>query len=93
MQTRTWPYGTAKQVIVREFKWASNRGQPVSILLVEDDWPVREAYREAYVLLNDLMGQTEYQPGQRGTITFTQGGPTGGYWKFSPETGQNQPEK
>jgi hypothetical protein len=27
------------------------------------------------------------EAGDEGTITFTQGGPTGGYWQFSPTQG------
>ncbi len=39
-----------------------------------------DATSEGFVLL----GQGDVREGMPGTITFLEGGPTGGYWKFEP---------
>jgi hypothetical protein len=79
LETRTWPYGTVKQVTVFAFNRCYHQGKRCTILAVtaEDD-------KEAYLMVNGPDEPTR-KKGDRGTITFTQGGPTGGYWKFTPD--------
>lgn len=65
-RSRTWLYGTEKKVTVR--------GVARRFIICVDD------SHEGYVLLGtDSDGAEE---GDTGIITFTQGGPFGGYWKF-----------
>lgn len=75
---RTWPYGTRKNVTV--LHWI---GGPVACALVvqADDDPIAEVHC--------LLGEPRDFPprvraGERGTITFTRGGPTGGHWRYEP---------
>jgi len=98
MQTRTWPNGTVKQVTVFKFSRCHHKGMRCTVLAVVEGDSLPSAIlpaagrfeddqkREAYIL---VMGpnEPERQPGTRGTITFTPGGPTGGYWKFTPQNG------
>lgn len=67
LQKRTWPYGTKKNVEVVDVAG--------SVLALIDD------NEEGFLL---MWPQVESAPakGDRGMITFTEGGPTGGYWKY-----------
>jgi hypothetical protein len=77
MQTKTWPYGTVKQVKVVERRSAKFKGQAVEVVLC-----VEPASNEGFVLMDrGVLAQV----GEEGFITFTNGGPTGGYWKYSKE--------
>lgn len=72
MRTRTWPYGTVKNVTVHRVEGS---GKTRVVAVIEDE-PSKEGFL--------LMGQDfEAKKGDRGTITFTQGGPTGGYWHYT----------
>jgi len=67
--TRTWPYGTVKHVRVED-------SHPYFIACVEDGANDDEAYL--------LVGRyPDVKTGDHGYITFTEGGPTGGYWQFT----------
>lgn len=68
-RTRTWPYGMQKRVIVIE-------QQGPSILIVADG-------TEGFVLIDSI--PAGILPGDVGSITFTEGGPLGGYWKFEKD--------
>lgn len=76
MKTRTWPYGTTRKgtVIISLFRNPS----PIPKQMVKDD------LNEAHVLVGDACDKTAVG-GDTGTLTFTQGGPTGGYWKFTKD--------
>ena len=76
MQFRTWPYGTIKQVEVLMRDRARINGAAAVILTVGDD------QKEAYILIGTEREYPEGQPGDKGEITFCEGGPTGGHWKF-----------
>lgn len=68
MKTRTWPYGTRKEVKIR-----SATG---NLIIGEDGL-------EAFALIgHGLKGDQLPSVGSFRTIVFTQGGPTGGYWKL-----------
>jgi hypothetical protein len=75
MICRTWPYGTMKPGKVVE---AFREGRIETIIFEADDSP-----KEAFVLID---GKVTILPkaGDRGIITFMEGGPTGGYWRYSP---------
>jgi hypothetical protein len=73
MQTRTWPYGTTLNCSVITRDKARHLGQLVDVLTVG-------CKNEAYILIGHDHGDAAV--GDKGTITFLQGGPTGGYWKF-----------
>lgn len=73
LKTRTWPYGTTKQVQVLVAH------QRVVML--------RDKEREGYVLLWPNL-ETMPTEGDYGVITFTEGGPTGGYWKYEASNTQ-----
>lgn len=84
MQTRTWPYGTVKHVTVLKFSRCHAFGKPCTVTAVIEDKQCKCG--EGFMLV-DGPDEPERAPGTRGTITFTEGGPTGGYWKFQPVSG------
>jgi len=70
MTTKTWPYGTQR------------RGE---ILYVDGYFlAVKDDCKEGHIL-----GWTGHDKnlkvGDRGLLTFTQGGPTGGFWRFEKD--------
>ncbi len=76
MKTRTWKYGSTLRGKVIEggilnspshVKWQAH--------LIQDQ------NGEGHVLINGAF-DPEAKEGDEGTLTFTKGGPTGGYWKF-----------
>ncbi len=67
MQAKTWPYGTTRKGVVEK----SGNGWQIVV----------DATREAHVLMRGAQDDSA-EVGDRGTLTFTDGGPTGGYWKF-----------
>lgn len=77
MIRRTWPYGTMKHVKVIESRHVWHQGVPVRLSVVVD-----ERDREGYILL-DAVTLPVLPLGERGTITFTAGGPTGGHWRYA----------
>jgi hypothetical protein len=70
---RTWPYGTTRKANVMSVV----KGEAGPIYVVLDD------RNEAHVLIGQVI-EPNPRPGTDGTLTFVQGGPTGGYWKFEP---------
>ena len=77
MESRTWPYGTTKNVKVTMRQTGKHKGLSISVIIVFD-----EAEKESYILVGDRSGA---KVGDVGVITFKEGGPTGGYWEFSPQ--------
>lgn len=77
MITRTWPYGTQRRGKVQIAKWRP-KGIPDHVssgqLIIDDRG-------EGHVCVGDA-GDPEAMDGDAGVLTFTKGGPTGGYWKF-----------
>lgn len=70
---RTWPYGTTRSgVVMSNLKTATN-GVPVQL--------VRDDQREGHILTGDAIDSSATVH-DKGTLTFTNGGPTGGFWKF-----------
>jgi hypothetical protein len=49
------------------------------VTLVEDE------KGEGHILLGDSAGDATAKEGDKGTITFTRGGPLGGYWQFKKD--------
>lgn len=76
MLCRTWPYGTVKKVKVEDVKRVSNGKSWLVMCIGIDD-------NEGYMLLGELDGAVKNETGE---IVFTQGGPTGGYWKYRKPT-------
>ena len=66
-RARTWPYGTQKKVKVIHVE--------AGVMICVD------AAKEGYVLLGTDSDESKID--ETGVITFTQGGPLGGYWKFT----------
>jgi hypothetical protein len=79
LPTRTWPYGTVKRGVVVCVEAA---GRTRIVAFAADGEP-----REGFILAGQA-GLSKARKGQRGTITFSRGGPTGGYWHWEPEAGQ-----
>jgi hypothetical protein len=77
MLERTWPYGTTKRVrvLTREIIPFQN-GLAESLVVAELE------SSEAFILIGN---KAAAGPGDLGTITFREGGPTGGYWDFEPD--------
>jgi hypothetical protein len=81
MLTRTWPHGTRKDVEVI----AVEAGGPFRVVACVE----LSGDREGFILINSP-GAGECIVGDAGTITFAEGGPTGGHWRFetwSPKGG------
>lgn len=76
MITRTWPYGTRKQVKVLDR--GRDDGRP---FLIAGELP---NFVELFVLVFDRSHADALAAkiGDAGEITFTAGGPTGGYWDY-----------
>lgn len=70
--TRTWPYGTLRPVEVADI---DRRGSPPIVTVVDNAG-------EGYILVGGIDDPEHVQIGDRGEITFTKGGPTGGYWRY-----------
>jgi hypothetical protein len=74
MMLRTWAYGTKRKAEILDRSRQRINGELVDVLIVRDD------QGEAHVLVGTRSG--DGRPGDVGTITFTNGGPMGGYWRF-----------
>ena len=69
---KTWPYGTKRRAKVRGVE---TEGMTTALV-------VQDELGEAHILIGTGSVGEE---GDRGTITFLQGGPMGGYWKFEKQ--------
>lgn len=78
MKTATYPYGTTRRATVLKTNWrpAGLPAQAPSGQLLMDD------VGEAHICVGDTCADFTAKADDKGTLTFTQGGPTGGYWKF-----------
>ena len=70
-RTRTWPYGTTKAVEVVEVA-------PEICICVD----VQIEGREGYIIIGGYDDEGAAKQGDKGTITFAEGGPTGGHWRY-----------
>ncbi len=75
---RTWPYGTKHRGRVLRTEKQGN----TSAQFVED----LTAKREGHILVGSA-GDRTANDGDEGDLVFMQGGPTGGYWKFTKDAG------
>ena len=79
--TRTWPYGTTRKATVCIAKW-----RPTGL---DKDAAtgqlIRDELGEMHVCVGEQCADFSARDGDSGTLTFTQGGPTGGYWKFTKD--------
>lgn len=75
MKTRTWPYGTTRKGTLENIV----RGRDGTAHVVLDD------HNEGHVLVAGAQDKSAKE-GDTGTLTFTKGGPTGGYWKFKKDS-------
>jgi len=74
----THPYGTTRKAIVLKSNWRPpglDPRAPAGMLLVDD-------CGEGHICVGDC-GDMTAKVDETGTLTFTKGGPTGGYWKFT----------
>jgi hypothetical protein len=72
MKTKTWPYGTTRKATVMSII-RGHKG--IQMHIVSDNTG------EGHILVNGANDETA-KIGSTGTLTFSQGGPTGGFWKF-----------
>lgn len=81
MNTRTWPYGTTRRGTVRLAR-VQHPTEPAAgeAQLILDD------QREMHVCVGRDCADFTAKDGDEGTLTFTKGGPTGGYWKFTKDS-------
>lgn len=78
MNTATWAYGTTRRGKVLIARWRPE-GLPSKAStgqLIQDD------QGEGHICVGDACADLTANDGDEGTLTFTEGGPTGGYWKF-----------
>ncbi len=69
LSKRTWLYGTTRRA-----KLLESRRSGVQVVVDE--------LKEGHVLVFGA-GDKTAQQGDSGILTFTKGGPTGGFWKFT----------
>lgn len=79
-KTRTWAYGSTLRGKVIEVNIGRNDAFPVHL--------VQDQKGEGHVLVGNAADATAKE-GDHGTLTFTKGGPTGGYWKFEKDKKRN----
>jgi hypothetical protein len=73
MLTRTWAYGTKLKGVLLE----KSKPRNYFVLLVQDE------NNEAFLILQKDDPQVEI--GEEGNLTFREGGPAGGHWRFARE--------
>ncbi len=79
---RTWPYGTRKTVKVER---VDNRAEFAGTLAIE------ELKREGFIIINKHEENAVVPvKGGQFIIEFTEGGPTGGYWRYVEQVNQEQ---
>lgn len=85
IKTVTHPYGTKRRGTVKIANWRPAGLDPraSSGQLIIDE------LNEGHVCVGGSGDQTAKE-GDTGTLTFTKGGPTGGYWKFVKDQGQTE---
>lgn len=83
MLIRTWPYGTKRRAEVLSRERAMHQGRMVDLMALVDD------QGEGHLLAGTR--SDEGQPGDKGTLTFLQGGPMGGYWQFRQDVSPERP--
>lgn len=89
MKTQTWPYGTKKHGTVIQ---ASRVQGGFNVLFVESVGNKTEGF--FLVFDRNHAESSKAKAGDKGVITFTRGGPTGGYWDYSGEpSGEGEGEK
>ena len=69
MKTRTWPYGTKIKVKVLHVEG------PVMIC-------VDPVANEGYIIVDGYDDEDQAKRHDMGEIEFTEGGPTGGHWRY-----------
>ena len=80
IQTETWPYGTTRRASVLVARWRPHGlDQRAS-----DGQIIKDDRNEMHVCVGGC-GDPSARDGDSGILTFTQGGPTGGYWKFKKD--------
>ena len=79
---KTWPYGTTRRGVVCIARW-----HPKSLPAdTTDGQLIRDELNEMHICVGEQCADFTAKAGDSGTLTFTQGGPTGGYWKFTKDT-------
>jgi hypothetical protein len=76
----TYAYGTTRKAKVLKTNWRPKGlpdKAPSGMLLVDE-------FKEGHVCVGEC-GDMTAKEGDTGTLTFTKGGPTGGYWKFTKD--------
>jgi hypothetical protein len=90
MTTRTWPYGTKREVVVCgvETLQAGSR-----VLFCQSINQAGQKEMDVCLFGKNHKAAEAAREGDRGVLTFTEGGPTGGYWDYAPansvQEGQN----
>jgi hypothetical protein len=74
MKKVTYPYGTLRKATVIETNCRTEDPRACAVTCLLDE------KGEGHIFLGDVGC---VKKGDVGTLTFTKGGPTGGYWKFS----------
>lgn len=76
---KTWPYGTTRRAVVKIANWRPEGLDPRASTgqLLEDE------LGEMHVCVGAEAADFSAKDGDAGVLTFTKGGPTGGYWKFA----------
>lgn len=78
MMTKTWPYGTTRRATVKIARWRPNHLHRDS----DDGQLLIDELGEAHVCIGGSCADFTARDGDAGTLIFTKGGPTGGFWRF-----------
>lgn len=79
---KTWPYGTTRRGVVCIANWRP-KGIPDNI---QSGQLIKDEFNEMHICIGKECADLTAIAGDAGTLTFSKGGPTGGYWKFTKDT-------
>jgi hypothetical protein len=78
---KSWPYGTQRRAeVIYVRKHHSYRSAVGAMVALADD------QGDAHIIF--ASADEALSAGDRGVLTFTQGGPSGGYWAFRKDNSQ-----
>lgn len=81
VKTVTHPYGTTRRATVICARWRPKQlpAEAGEAQLLKDE------QNEMHILVGASASDFSAKEGDQGTLTFTRGGPAGGYWKFTKD--------
>lgn len=78
---KTWPFGTTRRAKVIHAKYRPKGLDPRAAT----GQFIVDHLNEGHICVGEECADFSAKDGDAGTLTFTKGGPTGGYWKFKKD--------